>query len=55
DQFFMDFYMNQFKGSGNLKVLEFRKHIMKGTITVETTREVVPRPDLARKRIKEKY
>lgn len=55
DQFFIDFDMKQFKWSDRLKVLKLRKGIMGGTISVETAREVVPRPDLARKRIKEKY
>ncbi|RPA98086.1 hypothetical protein L873DRAFT_1769985 [Choiromyces venosus 120613-1] len=55
EQFFIDFYMKQLKGSCKLKVLEFCKQIIESTIMVETAREVVLRPDLARKWIKEKY
>lgn len=55
DRFFMDFYMIQFTRPGRLRVLELRKQIMEGTISVDAAREVVPRPDLARNRIKEKY
>ncbi|PUU75511.1 hypothetical protein B9Z19DRAFT_1090157, partial [Tuber borchii] len=55
DQFFMDFYMKQYARSGKLRVLELRKGIMAGTISVDAARAVVPRPDLARRRIKEKY
>jgi len=55
DQFFIDFDMKQFKWLDHLKVLKLRKGIMEGTISVETAREVVPRPDLARKQIKERY
>ena len=55
DQFFMDFYMKQYRLSGMLRVLELRKGIIAGTISVDAARAVVPRPDLVRKRIKEKY
>ncbi|RPA90269.1 hypothetical protein L873DRAFT_1848882 [Choiromyces venosus 120613-1] len=55
DRFFMDFYMKQLVRSGKLKVLGLRKQIMEGSIPVETGREVAPRPDSARKRIREKY
>ena len=55
DQFFIDFFLKQHKTSGILRVLELRKGIIAGTILDDAARAVVPRPDLARKRIKEKY
>ncbi|KAG0633386.1 hypothetical protein HOY80DRAFT_1141456 [Tuber brumale] len=55
DRFFMDFYMKQNTLPGQLKVLRLRRSIMEGSLSLETAREIVPRPDLARKRIKEKY
>ncbi|RPA92295.1 hypothetical protein L873DRAFT_1794369 [Choiromyces venosus 120613-1] len=55
DRFFLDFYMKQWVRPGKLKVLRLRKQIIEGSISAETAREVVPRPDLARKRIREKY
>ena len=55
DQFFVDFYMKQYARSGKLRVLELRRGIIAGTISVDAARAVVPRPDLSRRRIKEKY
>ncbi|PUU80881.1 hypothetical protein B9Z19DRAFT_1078339 [Tuber borchii] len=55
DQFFIDFFMKQRARSGKLRVLELRKGIMAGTISVDAARAVVPRPDSSRRRIKEKY
>ncbi|PWW76601.1 hypothetical protein C7212DRAFT_46755, partial [Tuber magnatum] len=55
DRFFIDFYMKQVGLSSMLKVLELRNRIIEGSISVETAGRIVPRPDLARKRIKEKY
>jgi len=55
DQFFMDFYTKQYALSGMLRVLELRRGIIAGTISVDAARAVVPRPDLARRRSKEKY
>ena len=54
DQFFMDFYMKQYARSGKLRVLELRRGIIAGTISVDTARAVVPRPDLSRRRIGER-
>ncbi|CUS15476.1 unnamed protein product [Tuber aestivum] len=55
DRFFVDFFLKQLVRAGKLKVLELRKCIMEGAISVEAARRIVPRPDLARKDIKEKY
>jgi len=55
DKFFMDFYLKQYGRSGRLRVLELRKGIIAGTISVDAARAVVPRPDLLRRRFKEKY
>ena len=55
DRFFMDFYLKQYRRSARLRVLELRKGIIAGTISVDAARAVVPRPDLVRRRIKEKY
>ncbi|PUU80872.1 hypothetical protein B9Z19DRAFT_679628 [Tuber borchii] len=55
DQFFMDFFMKQRARSGKLRVLELRKGIMAGTISADAAKAVVPRPDLSRRRIQEKY
>jgi len=55
DRFFMDFYLMQCSRSGRLRVLELRRNIMDRAISVEAASGIVPRPDLARKRIKEKY
>ena len=55
DQFFVDSCLKQYARSGRLRVLELRRGIIAGTISVDAARAVVPRPDLSRRRIKEKY
>lgn len=55
DQFFINFYMKQYAQPGKLRVLELRKGTMAGTISVDAVGAVVPRHDLLRRRIKEKY
>jgi len=55
DQFFIDFFLKQYKRPDKLRVLELRRGIIAGTISDDAARAVVPRPDLARKRMKENY
>jgi len=54
DQFFMDFYMKQNRRSGKLRVLELRRGIIAGTMSVDSARAIVPRPDLSIRGIKER-
>jgi len=54
DQFFIEFYKKQYSRIGRRKVLELRRGIIAGTISVDAARAVVSRPDLAPWRIKER-
>ena len=55
DRFFIDFFLKQYTRPDRLRVLELRRGIIAGTISDDAARAVVPRRDLARKRMKENY